>query len=131
MGVEGEVFRGQLLNQPHNLKTVRQGDEVLFVVPTGGEHPLQVREKYLRERDEWIIQPCNKCGLSELFDAPSDLIRKVFPNSPEDTVMSAFTAVCGVCGGVQVVEHKNSNREGEERARQEEPTKKKWWQFWK
>ena len=49
------------------------------------------------------IHPCNECGLSELFDAPSDLIRKVFPNLPEDGVMDKFTALCPKCGGWQVV----------------------------
>ncbi|MCA8995839.1 MAG: DUF2314 domain-containing protein, partial [Planctomycetaceae bacterium] len=40
---EGELFRGEVLNQPHKLKSVRHGDEVLFIVPASGEHPLQVR----------------------------------------------------------------------------------------
>ena len=67
-GVEADVFRGQLLNQPHNLKSVRVGDTIQFLVPTGGKHLLMVTEKYLRERANWIVRPCNKCGLSELFD---------------------------------------------------------------
>lgn len=129
--VEDEFFWGQLLNQPHNLKTVRQGEEILFIVPRSGEHPLQVREKYLRERGDWIIHPCNKCGLSELFDAPSDLIRKAFPNTPADAVTSMFTAFCGVCGGIHVVQHKSYNPDHEELASEKSPPKKKWWQFWK
>jgi hypothetical protein len=81
-GVEGNVFRGRLLNQPHNLQSVRLGDTIQFLVPTGGKHPLMVTEKYLRERANWSLHPCNKCGLSELFDAPSDLVSKSFRTFP-------------------------------------------------
>lgn len=105
-GMADEFFRGSLLNQPHHLETVRQGDEIMFIVPEKGKYPLQVREKYLQERGDWIIHPCNKCGLSELFDAPSDLIRKSFPNAPEGMGMSFFTTFCGACGGNQIITRK-------------------------
>jgi hypothetical protein len=62
-----------------------------------------VTDKYLRERGAWTVHPCRQCGLSELFDAPSDLIRVVFPNTPPDAQLSMFTAFCALCGGVQVV----------------------------
>jgi len=101
---EAEVFTGEVLNQPEQLVSVKQGDRVQFLVPASGEHPLMVRPKYLSERDKWIIHPCDKCGLSELFDAPSDLIAKVFPNLPPGQAPEMFTAFCGVCGGVQGVE---------------------------
>jgi len=38
-----------------------------------------------------------------LFDAPSDLQAKIFPNVPADAKMEAFTSFCPVCGGVQMV----------------------------
>ncbi|HEY1187878.1 MAG TPA: hypothetical protein VGE74_09485, partial [Gemmata sp.] len=102
-GCAGDAFTARLLNQPHHLASVKLGDEIRFVVPDGGEHPLRVTEKYLAERPDWGITPCNKCGLSELFDAPSDLIRVVFPNAPADGAqMQAFTVFCGACGGVQL-----------------------------
>jgi hypothetical protein len=63
-----------------------------------------VTQKYLKERERWIVHPCDRCGLSDLFDAPSDLIAKVFPTLPSGGAMEKFTAFCGVCGGVQVVE---------------------------
>jgi hypothetical protein len=52
------------------------------VVPADGKYPLLVTAKYLQQRADWIVRPCNKCGLSELFDAPSDLIRKIFRTFP-------------------------------------------------
>lgn len=106
-GCDGDIFRGIVLNQPHQLTSVTANAEILFIVPDSGEYPLLVTEKYLQERSEWIIHPCNQCGLSELLDAPSDLIRAVFPNQPTDAVMNAFTAFCGVCGGVQIVQNQS------------------------
>src|SRR5262249_52467716 len=100
-----------------------------FVAPDGADHPLMVTEKYLRERPNWTIEPCNKCGLTELFDAPSNLRRVVFPNLPQDAVLQCFTAFCGCCGGIQLVRQKDGQMEGAP-PRPAEP-KKKWWQFWK
>jgi hypothetical protein len=107
-GMDGDLFWGRVLNQPHNLQTVRRGDEIKFVMPEGWLAPILVTEKYLRERGAWIIHPCPQCGLSELFDAPSDLIRVVFPNPPLDAEISRFTATCPQCGGVQCVESRRS-----------------------
>jgi hypothetical protein len=109
-GRNGEVFRAILLNQPHKLTSKRQGDDLQFIVPDGSKHPLQVTQKYLMERRDWIIHPCSKCGLSELFDAPSDLMRVVFPTMPEDTTQM-FTSFCPLCGGVQSVQSKKVGRE--------------------
>lgn len=128
-GVDGDVFTGEVLNQPHQLTSVGQGTLIRFLVPDGGEYALQVRDQYLRERADWIIHPCTQCGLSELFDPPSVLMDKVFPEIPEAAVVAMFTAFCGLCGGAQVVEHRD---EGERSEETEGPSsKKKWWQFWK
>jgi hypothetical protein len=105
---DANLFCGTVLNEPEQLSSVSQGSEIQFLIPDGGDHPLMVTDKYLRERASWIIQPCNKCGLSELFDAPSDLMRVVFSNVPPDSVMEAFTVFCGACGGAQVVQHKDA-----------------------
>jgi hypothetical protein len=107
-GAEDDRFRARLLNQPHHLKTVCQGDEVYFVVADGCEHPIRVTDKYLRERPQWDIIPCRQCGLSELFDAPSDLIRVVFPNTPAGATMNMFTARCPLCGGFLGVKSRES-----------------------
>jgi hypothetical protein len=102
------VFRGTVLNGPKQLSSISRGSEIQFLIPDGGEYPLMVTDKYLRERASWIIQPCNKCGLSELFDAPSELMRVIFPNVPPNSVLKMFTVFCGVCGGVQVVQHRDA-----------------------
>ncbi len=105
IGKHGKAYRGKILNQPHGLESVKQGDEILFLAVAAAEHPFQVSDKYLTERDDWVIKPCSKCGFAELFDAPSDLVKKVFPNvgkNPNEE-MEAFTSFCPMCGGVQVV----------------------------
>ncbi len=51
---------------------------------------------------------CDRCGLSELFDASSDLSEVMFPGQPENRV-KMFTAFCGVCGGVQRVVRKDAS----------------------
>jgi hypothetical protein len=123
--VDGDTFRGRVLNQPHNLTSVKLGDEVRFMVAAGARHPVMVTDKYRRERPAWAITACNKCGFSELFDAPSDLIRVVFPNQPGGQ-MVAFTAFCPLCGGVQLV--KAADAEKAEKAAA--PAKRPWWRFW-
>jgi hypothetical protein len=131
-GGEGEVFSGRVLNQPHQLMSLSLGSQIRFIVP-GGEHPLLVTDKYLAERPAWEITPCNRCGLSELFDAPSDLMRVVFPNTPKDAVMSMFTAFCGACGGILVVKQKGAENELPAPNQPTSPPSpaRKWWQFWK
>jgi hypothetical protein len=121
------VFSGRLLNQPMQLQTVQQGQEIRFLMPAGSQHPVLVTDKYLRERPFWTIHPCAKCGFAELFDAPFDLIRVVFPNTPEDVEMISFTSLCPLCGGAQVVESKK----GSDQTAPTRRPQKAWWQFWK
>jgi hypothetical protein len=134
----GGVFTGRVLNQPNQLTSVSEGSEILFilpehgvVIPEHGEYPLLVTEKYLKERTEWIIHPCEQCGLSELFDAPSELVRVVFPSTPQGSVISMFTAFCGACGGVQGLQHQSYNPEDLETTSNQPDPGKSWWQFWK
>ena len=109
-GCDNDIFQGYVLNQPFYLKTVKEGDLIKFVIPEGSELPLYVSEKYLEEREEWVIKSCDKCGFSELFDPPSELIDKIFPHVPVDegSVMGFFTTFCCLCGGVQIVGRKES-----------------------
>ncbi len=125
-GCEGDIFTGRVLNQPTQLRTVQQDQEICFVAPLGSEYPVLVTDKYLRERSAWIIQPCRKCGFSELFDAPSDLMRAVFPNLPDGAVMEMFTSFCPLCGGGQVIEFARAAG----RLEQSAPRKGPWWKFW-
>ena len=121
-----ETFTGEVLNQPQQLASVRRGDRIQFVVPLAGKHPLMVRERYLQERAAWRVHPCSGCGLTELFDAPSDLIPKIFPNMGPGEMVEAFTVFCGACGGVQVVESATLDEPLDALA-----PSKRWWQFWK
>lgn len=130
-GIDGEVFRGRVLNQPHNLRSVREGSEIKFVVADGAEFPVMATDKYLRERGAWVVHPCRKCGFSELFDAPSDLMRAAFPDLPADAKMSMFTSFCPLCGGVQGVESKDDPAPREDEPGPPPPVvKRQWWRFW-
>ena len=104
LGCDGDVFTGRVLNQPTQLRTIQQHQQIRFIVAAGSEHPVLATEKYLQERPFWRIHPCQRCGFCELFDAPSDLMRVIFPNIPEGAVMDSFTSFCPLCRGVQVIE---------------------------
>jgi hypothetical protein len=105
-GQAGDVYLGSILNEPKQLVSVKQGQTIRFVSPAQAEYPLMVSEQYLRERPGWKIIPCDKCGLPELFDPPSELIKVIFPDLGKDRVIDAFTSFCGMCGGGQVVQNR-------------------------
>ena len=128
-GTEWAYFKGQLLNSPTNLRNVSQGDAVMFIPGVGSPHPVMVTAKYLAERPSWVIQPCQKCGFGELFDAPSDLIRRIFPNNPPDAKMQGFSSFCPLCRGVQLVVDKDADFADD--PPDAAKTTRKWWQFWR
>jgi len=103
IGTQGNAYRGNLLNQPHQLSSLKQGDSILFLVPDSENAPFMITDKYLEERPNWHIGPCKKCGMPELFDAPSDLQAAVFENVPPNAKIEVFTSFCPLCGGVQTV----------------------------
>ena len=102
-GKQEEAYEGTLLNQPQQLPKLNIDDSILFLPTNANNPPVMVTEKYLTERKQWHLVPCDKCGMPELFDAPSDLQAKVFPNLPPDSKVETFTSFCPICGGVQVV----------------------------
>lgn len=107
-----DVFSGVVLNKPFQLQSVAQGSQVQFIVPEGGQYPLQVSRKYLQERSDWrLLIPCKKCSLTELFDPPSLLLASSFPSVTEDQLSHGFTFTtrCGWCGGGMVVRLKRTN----------------------
>jgi len=120
-GLQNGVFSGTVLNAPRQLQSVTQNQVIEFLADNGTKHPAMVTKKYLREKQNWIISPCTECGFSELFDAPSDLIKVIFPNIPPDAVLEGFTSFCPLCGGVQTIESRISS---------EEVTRRPWWKFW-
>ena len=109
---QDEVFTGVMLNQPAGLQNVVQGSQVLFIVPEGGEYPLQVSRKYLQERSSWrLLMPCQKCGLTELLDSPSELLAASFPSITAEQLSRGFTLTtrCGWCGGGMVIRLKRTS----------------------
>lgn len=119
--LEDGVFAGRILNAPAQLTSVQQNQTIRFLVDSGAGYPVMVTDKYLRERLNWNITACAKCGFSELFDAPSDLVRATFPNMPADVELESFTAFCPLCGGVQAVEFRKPPSPVSDRP---------WWKFW-
>lgn len=125
LGQRGVAYEAEVLNTPHNLKTVAFGSKILFLALPEVEHPFRVTEKYLTEREIWDVVPCDKCGFPELFDAPSDLISKLLPTIEPGDLVAAFTTFCPFCRGVQVVDLKDKS------AMDGAKSSRKWWQFWK
>jgi hypothetical protein len=133
-GKEQNVYSGTLLNVPQGLKNVKQGTTIRFLAPKNPKlPPTYVTEKYLTERSQWIIKGCDNCGFDELFDAPSDLIRKIFPDVPSDLVMTMFSSFCPLCRGVQVISAANlpASVKSSKPSNSPNPPKRKWWEFWK
>ena len=96
------VYGGTLLNQPHRLTSVRQGDRVQFLADAGAPHPMLVADAYLTERPAWAIDPCDRCGFAEAMDPPSVLWHTRF-GGVHGVVASAFTSFCPLCGGTQML----------------------------
>jgi hypothetical protein len=133
------AYSGILLNKPHRLQTVTQGQRIMFMVPAGWkeEKPLFVTAMYLEERARWDISACDRCGLSELFDPPSALARKTFPpkGGEEDARVMAFTQFCPYCGGVMVLHLKSHDGTASSAATSERPPlarnrRRRWLRFW-
>lgn len=109
---QDEPFSGVVLNQPSQLQSVAPGSQIEFIVPEGGQYPLQVTPQYSAERSSWrLLMPCNKCGLTELFDPPSSLLAASFPSVTADPLSRGFTFTtrCGWCGGGMVVRLKRTH----------------------
>jgi hypothetical protein len=85
-GGAGDLFNGVVLDKPTQLRKVRKGSKISFVLTKSGQRALQVSARYIEERSSWrLLAPCNQCGLSELFDPPSELVAETFPGMrPED-----------------------------------------------
>jgi hypothetical protein len=102
-GGDGDVWDGVVLGRSHRLSD-DAGASIRFTVPDTGALPVMVSDKYLDDRPNWIVHPCDRCGIAELFDPPSELIRGVCDAEHEARRIDTFTAICGWCGGSQFVE---------------------------
>jgi hypothetical protein len=111
-GGTDDLFSGVVLDRPARLRRVRKGSRISFLVPKSGQYALQVSSRYLEERSSWrLLMPCNQCGLSELFDPPSELVAEIFPAMTSEDLAQGFTFTtrCGWCGGGLVVRIKRTH----------------------
>ncbi len=96
-GRHGQVFEGRVLDAPERVRGTRAGDAILFLAPHRAPHPIQTDRAYLRERRQWLIEPCVRCGLNELFDAPSRLLERSAQR--EENRRVGFSTPCPLCPG--------------------------------
>ena len=108
-GGDGDVWTGNVLGRSHRLSS-DVSQSIRFTVPNSRALPVMVSDRYLEERQNWVVHPCDRCGITELFDPPSDLIRAVFETEPDRIDAAGFTALCGWCGGSQFVERARGPR---------------------
>jgi hypothetical protein len=127
---ERRVYRGALLNQPHRLPNLTLGEEILVLPAKGSPHPIRTSARYLEERSAYDVVPCTKCGFSELFDPPTALIAKIFPNLRDGLMMERFTTFCALCGGVQQVVARAGGAEMQADLEVTNPPER-WWKNWK
>ncbi|HEY4058185.1 MAG TPA: hypothetical protein VGM39_16345 [Kofleriaceae bacterium] len=128
---ERPIYTATVLNKPHHLTTVRAMESIYFVTSPGVPHPVHVTAQYLRERPQWSLTPCNKCGADQALDPMSVMAATRFPNAPGGAVPIMFSAFCP-CGGTQmlamtelppgVAPGSTASASGD--------GKKPWWKFW-
>ena len=93
----GSVYIATLLNQPDQLDSVHEGDQIRFL-PIAAGLPILVTEAYLAERSRWQIGTCPVCGLNEVFDPPSLILRDLLHEQNVSPAQVAFFAVpCARC----------------------------------
>jgi len=105
-GRHSDYFKGTILNVPTLLKTLKQGSVIIFKMNTGTKYPIRIFESFIRERKDWEITPCEKCGFTELFDPPSEIIMIKFPDMKPGESVEAMALFCDLCGGIQVITNK-------------------------
>ena len=99
---ERTIYSGTLLNAPHQLATVRQGDTIHFIHAPGLPHVLAITDAYQRERPQWCFVPCNKCGADQTLDPMTTMAQTRFPGTPAGSAPIAFTSFCP-CGGTMML----------------------------
>ena len=119
-----DVFGATVLNQPVQLRTVAQGGSVFVRAGCGAPHPFVVSLQQMAELKHWKVIACDRCGSTALFDKPSELIAKVFPDLPAGAQLQHMSAFCPLCGGVMGVTH--ASMEADEPLTDRRP----WWKFW-
>ena len=105
-GQANNYYKGVLVDELQLLKSVQKGTEIIYKIQTGREVPVRLLPSYINELKDWEVSPCDKCGFTELFDAPTEVMKLSFPNLRAGEVMEAFTTTCNLCGGKQAVRSK-------------------------
>jgi len=106
-GRSGEYFKGTIINEPALLRTLKKGSVIIYKIDTGTKYPIRVFETFIREKKDWEITPCEKCGFTELFDPPSEIIMIKFPDLKPGESIEAMALLCDLCGGLQTITNKN------------------------
>lgn len=97
----GYVYRGVLLNKPHWLPNVKEGETLLFRAHKEYPHAVYHTHQSAMEQDYCEITPCSRCKLPFLFDPPTALVKLTFPNIQDNLEAgstSVFTSFCPMCG---------------------------------
>lgn len=97
------TWTGTLLNQPFNLQSVKLGSEIQFVATSRTQPLVHVTPKYLEERRTWTVGPCTKCGLTETFSPPSELLALSDAPAAARAQIKRLTAACPICEGMQTL----------------------------
>ena len=127
--MSNSILTATLLNSPHQLPSLTEGNTYLFQISSAGI-PVLVSDSYLKEIVDWRFAiPCKKCGNDVLFDNPSTIMRIAFPNMPANSTMDAFSTFCPLCSDPIVLRHKDTPEEEDESPSFAKP--KKWYEFWK
>jgi hypothetical protein len=104
VGRRGRIFEARLLQDPIIVRQIQKDSHFLFQIKPDSPWPFLVTEKYLADRVNWTISPCNKCGFSELFDPPSQLIQSYLPGVKVSAV-DGFSWQCPAdCSGFIMID---------------------------
>lgn len=112
---ENTVYKAVVLNQPHQLTSVKIQQEILLVSYQEYPYSIYVTEEYLKTRSSYIITPCNGCHLPEVFDPIPKLMDHTFPamkekiDAGEEPLLPVFSSFCPMCGQTMVVKGKKQD----------------------
>ena len=122
------IYRGTVLNAPHNLTTVRQSQSIEFVAAAGLPYPVQITPQYAQERSQWCITPCSGCGGDQTLDPMTTMAKTRFPDAPGGSIPIAFSSICP-CGGTMMLAMADVPRAPAPPSTSGDGAKP-WWKFW-
>lgn len=102
-------YIGELLNKPHGLEHVRQGDEVALRVTMGTAQPVHVNQA-VADNSEKYEASCTACGFDILVVAADALISQRLDGLPKGTTMESFIMRCHMCGENQLITRRPTSK---------------------